>query len=147
MVDSRRTACTVLPGPIFSYCTAERVHCIPCRLQFLGCAATPNRLRQPVLQARLCVHHIACPSFSLVQGLGLERYQATFEQQEIDLAIVHAITADELASIGVTDQLHQVRGLADRGARAARGRAGRGGVGWGNIGKGCSHICQGSWEW
>lgn len=43
-----------------------------------------------------------------VQGLGLERYAAVFEEQEIDLTVVHAVSAEELAGIGVTDRLHQV---------------------------------------
>ena len=38
----------------------------------------------------------------------MERYTAVFEEQEIDLTVVHAISAEELASIGVTDRLHQV---------------------------------------
>ncbi len=43
-----------------------------------------------------------------MQGLGLERYAAVFEEQEIDLTVVHAVSAEELAGIGVTDRLHQV---------------------------------------
>lgn len=42
------------------------------------------------------------------QGLGLERYAAVFQEQEIDLTVVHAISAEELAGVGVTDRLHQV---------------------------------------
>lgn len=44
-----------------------------------------------------------------MQGLGLERYTAVFEEQEIDLTVVHAISSEELAGLGVTDRLHQVR--------------------------------------
>ncbi|PRW59584.1 adenylate guanylate cyclase [Chlorella sorokiniana] len=44
-----------------------------------------------------------------LQGLGLERYTAVFEEQEVDLSVVHAISAEELAGIGITDRLHQGR--------------------------------------
>ena len=52
--------------------------------------------------------------FPCPQGLGLERYQAVFEEQEIDLAVVHAVSGEELAGIGVTDRLHQVGGMLGR---------------------------------
>lgn len=43
-----------------------------------------------------------------MQALGLERYHLLFVEQEIDLTCVHAVSAEELASIGVVDRLHQV---------------------------------------
>ena len=70
------------------------------------------------------LHRHRLPDLFSSQGLGLEQYQATFEEQEIDLTVVHAITAEELASIGVADRLHQVRGagwLLQRAAQACRG--------------------------
>ena len=53
-----------------------------------------------------------CLPFPLLQGLGLDCYQATFEEQEIDVTIVHALTPADLASIGVADRAHQVRDVA-----------------------------------
>ena len=48
------------------------------------------------------------PGLSCLQGLSLERYTATFVEQEIDLTVVHTLSAEDLASVGVTDRLHQV---------------------------------------
>lgn len=44
----------------------------------------------------------------VLQGLGLGRYAATFEAEEVEVRVVHLISAQELAGIGVTDRLHQV---------------------------------------
>ncbi len=52
-----------------------------------------------------------CPRCTVVllQRLELGQYAAGFDRQEVDLTIVHALTSDDLASLGVTDRLHQVR--------------------------------------
>ena len=46
------------------------------------------------------------------QGLGLEQYRQLFLEQEIDLTVVHTVTAEELGGIGVADRTHQVGGRA-----------------------------------
>lgn len=42
------------------------------------------------------------------QALGLERYHPLFAEHELDLTCVHAVSAEELAGIGIADRLHQV---------------------------------------
>lgn len=72
-----------------------------------------GRRLKPTWHLHPCVAHLHLhPHTSSVslQGLGLERYTAVFEEQEIDLTCVHAVSAEELASIGVADRLHQVGG-------------------------------------
>ncbi|KAL4458724.1 hypothetical protein ABPG75_013589 [Micractinium tetrahymenae] len=68
-----------------------------------------------------------------LKALGLERYRQLFAEQEIDLTCVHAVSAEELAGIGIADRLHQVRivqaaeALASQlGLRQLRGTRGGG---------------------
>jgi SAM domain (Sterile alpha motif) len=47
-----------------------------------------------------------------LHGLGLERYEAAFRENEIDWAVLPELTADDLKDIGVTAVGHQRKLLA-----------------------------------
>ena len=60
------------------------------------------------------------PPATPLQGLGLEAYVQAFEAQEVDLSVVHMITAEELrAEIGIRDRLHVLRFLGAAASHAA----------------------------
>jgi hypothetical protein len=56
-----------------------------------------------------------------LQGLQLDQYFSLFVREEIDLSIVHALTAEDLASIGITQRAHQQSFLA-AGQKLAQAR-------------------------
>jgi hypothetical protein len=79
-----------------------------------------------------------------LRGLGLERYEQAFRENEIDLRVLPELTADDLTELGVTTIGHRrllVKAIADLAAGVGRAVAGgsplpnpprrRGREGWG----------------
>ena len=58
-----------------------------------------------------------------LRGLGLERYEAAFRDNDVDGEVLPELTADDLISIGVTSVGHRrklLAAIAALGAEAAR---------------------------
>src|ERR1700680_3427535 len=55
-----------------------------------------------------------------LQGLGLERYEAAFRDNDVDADVLPELTADDLISIGVTSVGHRRKLLAAIVARGAK---------------------------
>ena len=59
-----------------------------------------------------------------LRGLGLERYEQAFRENEIDLRVLPELTADDLKELGVAAIGHRrllLKAIADLAAGAARG--------------------------
>ena len=59
-----------------------------------------------------------------LQGLGLERYEQAFRDNEIDLRVLPELTADDLKELGVAAIGHRrllLKAIADLAAGAAAG--------------------------
>ena len=61
-----------------------------------------------------------------LRGLGLERYEPAFREHDVDAAILHRLTGDDLAALGVTSVGHRRR-LLDAIASLPQDGAGEGG--------------------
>ncbi|KAL4426700.1 hypothetical protein ABPG77_004756 [Micractinium sp. CCAP 211/92] len=95
-------------------------HVVSCRGASSGAAPQQGRqqatlqeqsalLQEPVQQQAAGNPLLQMNARQWLKALGLERYHQLFEEHDIDLTCVHAVSAEELASIGIADRLHQAR--------------------------------------